>query len=106
MSRPGLGLGKGRGSRLASTTWALGARPAHAERATCAGCARHARDQLAVRAAAPTTWPLRATWVLGVHTVHPNQFCGSALFRVTVWTLFMDTVQEHCSYGKKRVQNS
>ena len=33
------------------------ARPAHAERATCASCAR---DQLAVRAAVHTTWALRA----------------------------------------------
>ena len=39
------------------TTWALGARPAHAERAICAGCAR---DQLAVSAAAPMTWALCA----------------------------------------------
>ena len=35
--RPGLGLGKGRRSRLAPTTWELCARPAHAERATCVG---------------------------------------------------------------------
>ena len=38
-----------------------------------------------------------ATWFLGVRTMHTTQFCDSALFRVTVWTLFMDTVHEHCS---------
>ena len=30
----------------------------------------------------------------------PALFC--LLFRVTVWTLFMDTVHEHCSQGKKK----
>ena len=43
-----------------------------------------------------------ATWFLGVRTVHTTQFCDSALFRVTVWTLFMDTVREHCSQGVKK----
>ena len=56
-------------------------------------CARHARDQLAMRAAAPTTWALCAQCardlVLGVRTVHTAQFCDNALFRVTVWILFM-----------------
>ena len=63
----------------------LNARPALAARKTCARPA-------AVRATAPTTWALRSTWVLGVRTVHPTQFCDSALFRVTVGTLFMSTV--------------
>ena len=44
---------------------------------------------------------VRATWVLGVRTVHPTQFCDSALFRVIVWTLFKSTVHR---VKKKRVQ--
>ena len=34
-----------------------------------------------------------STWVLGVRTMHPTQFCFSALFAVTVWV----TVHGHCS---------
>ena len=53
----------------------------------------------------PRDWGVTA-WYLGVRTVHTTQFCDSALFRVTVWTLLMETVHEHCSQGKKkRVQN-
>ena len=89
MSRPGLGLGKGRRSQLAPTTWALGARPAHAERATYAGCAR---DMRSTRLLCAQQCPrpehcarsVRTTWFLGVRTVHTTQFCDSALFRVTV----------------------
>ena len=66
--------------------------------------AQHARDLRWLRATcarqascARSSAHVRATWVLGVRTVHPTQFCDSVLFRVTVWTLFMNTVQEHCS---------
>ena len=64
---------------------------------TCAGCARDMRaTSLLCAQQRPRHghWArsVRATWVLGVRTVHPTQFCDSALFRVTVWTLFMDTV--------------
>ena len=34
--------------------------------------------------------------------MHTTQFCNSALFRVTVWTLFMDTIHEQCSKGLKK----
>ena len=102
MSRLGLGMDEGERSRHAPTTWALCARPAHAERATCASCAR---DMCATSLLCAQQRPrpghcarsVRATWFLGVHTVHTTQFCDSALFRVTVWTLFIDTVHEHCS---------
>ena len=89
----------------------MSARPSQDERATCAGCAR---DMRATSLLCPQQRPrhghcvrsVLATWVLGVRTVHPTQFCDSALFKVTVWTLFMDTIHEHCSQGKKkRVQN-
>ena len=67
--------------------------------------AQHARDMRATSLLCAQQRPrhghcarsVRATWVLSVRTVHPTQFCDNALFRVTVWTLFMDTVQEHCS---------
>ena len=82
--------------RVATSARPACARPALAARATSLLCAqqlpRHGHCARSVR----------ATWVLGVRTVHPTQFCDSALFRVTVWTLFMDTVQEHYSQGKKK----
>ena len=95
MSRSG--LGKGRRSRHAPTTWALCARPAHTERATCAGCARDMRTTgrlCAQQRPRPghCARSVRATWFLGVRTVHTIQFCDSALFRVTVCTLFMSIV--------------
>ena len=50
---------------------------------------------------------VRATWVLGVRTVHPTQFYDSALFLGSLfgqcsWTLFKNTV--HRVKKKKRVQ--
>ena len=91
-SRPGGRLP----GRVAISARPACARPALAARATSLLCAaqrpRHGHCARSVR----------VTWVLGVRTVHPTQFCDSALFRVTVWTLFMDTVQKHCSYGKKK----
>ena len=74
-------------------------RPALAVHATCAGpvgCARGSAHDLG------TVRSVRAIWFLGVGTVHPTQFCDSELFRVTVWTLFMDTVHKHCSQSKKK----
>ena len=71
------------------------AQPALAARATCTRQAYYARSS------AHDMGTMHATWVLGVRTVHPTQFCDSALFRVTVWTMFMDTVQEHCSQSTK-----
>ena len=69
----------------------LRTRPSAHARTTCLLCAQERpRPRHYARS-------VRATWVLGVRTVHPTQFCDSALFRVTVWTLFMDTVHEHCS---------
>ena len=89
MSRPGLWV---------ATVQAHQAQQCAAARATKRACAH---DLLAVLTAAPTTWALRAqcaraTWFLGACTVHTTQFCDSALFRVTVWIQFMDTVHEHC----------
>ena len=84
--------------RVATNTRPACARPAMAARATCT------RPAMAARVTCARS--VRATWVLGVRTVHPTQFCDSALFKVTVLTLFMDTVHEHCSQGKKKkVQN-
>ena len=79
--------------RVATSAHPASALPALAVLVTCArpiGCARSSAHDLG------TT---RATWFLGVRTVHTTQFGDSALFRVTVWTLFMDTVHEHCSQG-------
>ena len=45
---------------------------------------------------------VHATWFLGVRTMHTTQFCDNALFRVTVLILFVDTVHEQCSQGKKK----
>ena len=42
------------------TAWAGRDKCMPSMRATYAGCARHARDKLVVRTAAPTTWALRA----------------------------------------------
>ena len=61
---------------------------------------RYVRD-LRTLSARPTL-AARVTWVLGVRTVHPTQFCDSALFRSLFGSLFMDTVHEHCSQGKKK----
>ena len=83
--------------RVATSAPPESARPALAVRVTCA------RLALAVRVTGrlceqqrprPGHYALtvRATWFLGVSSVHPTQFCDSALFRVTVWTLFMSTV--------------
>ena len=93
--------------RVATSASPACARPTHAESATCAGCSRDMRTTgLLCAQQRPRhghcTRSVHATWVLGVRTVHPTQFCDSTLFRVTVWTLFMDNVQEHCSYGKKK----
>ena len=73
----------------------LSARPAMAVRATSLLCAQQ-RPRYGHYACS-----VCATWVLGVRTVHPTQFYDSALFRVAVWTLFTDIVQEHCSQEKK-----
>ena len=85
--------------RVATSARPACARPAHAERETCAGCGR---DQLAVRPAAPTTWALRAQcarpwfWVCALCT-QPSFVTMHCL-----GSLFMDIVQEHCSQGKKK----
>ena len=85
-SRPGL-------LKLGVTIWALGR---DGGRHSCL------RDLLVVRAAAPTTWALRAQFArdLGFGCAHcaPNP----VLIQCTIWTLFMDTVHEHCSQGKKK----
>ena len=54
MSRPGLGLGKGEGGRD------MRPRPGRYARDLRWLRVRHARDKLAVRAAAPTTWAVLA----------------------------------------------
>ena len=54
MSRPGLGMDEGRRSQLTPTTWALSTLPAHAESATCVGCARD----------------MRSTWALCTRPMH------------------------------------
>ena len=112
-SRPGL-------LKLGVTTWILGPDLGQAawacrdqrtpsKRATCAGCASDMRStSLLCSQKRPLLghWArsVRSTWVLGVRTVHTTQFCDSALFRVTVWTLFMDIVHEYCSKVKKKYQ--
>ena len=65
----------------ARTTAPARAHELGAERATCerpACCARSSAHDMG------TARSVHATWVLGVRTVHPTQFCDSALFRVTV----------------------
>ena len=99
MSRHGLASRRSRpGNDVA--TW-LGARQGK-EVVTCA------HDLGVVRAAAPTTWALRAQCArdLGFGCAHcaPNQVliqCTvlQSLFGHYSWTLFMDTVHEHCSQG-------
>ena len=87
MSRPSLG----------QAAWACRDQCTPSMRATCADWAR---DMRATNLLCAQQRPrhghyessVHATWVLGVRTVHPTQFCDSALFRVTVWTLFMDTI--------------
>ena len=82
--------------RVATSASPASARLALVVRVTCArpvGCALSSAHDLGTA---------RATWFLGVRTVHTTQFCDSALFRVTVWILFMDTVHEHCSHDKKK----
>ena len=74
-------------------------------------CARHARDQLAVRAAAPTTWALRAQCMrdLGSGCAHctPNPVltqctvCSHCLGNCS-WTLFMNTVHRDLQKKKKK----
>ena len=72
------GWAEGR-SRLAPTTWALCARPVHAESATYAGCARDMRATSRLCAQqrprpGHCARSVLATWALGVRTVHPTQF--------------------------------
>ena len=106
-SRPGNEVvtwpGVGQGREVATCAHDMGAtRPVHAEHATCAGCERDMRATgwlCAQQRPRPGHYArsVRATWFLGVCTMHTAQFCDSALFKVTVWALFMDTVHEHCS---------
>ena len=89
------------------TAWAGRDKCTPSMRATCASCARdmHATSLLCTQQRPQhghCAHSVRATWVLGVRTVHPTQFRNSALFRVTVWTLFMNTVHEHYSQSKKK----
>ena len=57
---------------------------------------------VAARSSAHELGTMRATWILGVHTVHTTQFCDNALYRSLFGSLFMDTVHEHCSQGFKK----
>ena len=59
------------------------------------------RPACCARSSAHDMGTARATWVLGVRTVHPTRFCDSALFKVTVWTLFTNTVHR----VKKKYKN-
>ena len=84
-----MGLTSGPGlvvQKVATCALDLSARRALAARAT------YARPACCARSSTHDMGTACATWVLGVHIVHPTQFCDSTLFKVTVWTLFMDTV--------------
>ena len=84
---------------VATSARPASARPALAVRVTCArpvGCVLSIAHDLG------TVCSVYATWFLGVLTMLTTKFCDSALFRVTVWILFVDTVHEHCSQSKKK----
>ena len=68
MSRPGLGLGKGRRSRHAPMTWALCARPAHVECATCAGPACYTRSSAHDMGTARPVCARPGFWVCALYT--------------------------------------
>ena len=94
------------------TTWALCARPAHAMRATCAGCAR---DMLATSLLCVQQRPRHGhcaqcacDLVSGCVHCAPNPVfvtvhCLGSLFGHCSWTLFMNTV--HRVKKKKEYKN-
>ena len=93
------------GRNLGQDAWACRYQRTPSKRATYAGCARDMRTTVrpcVQQCPRPGHYArsVRATWFLGVRTVHTTQFCDNALFKVTVWTLFMSTV-----HRVKKIQN-
>ena len=84
-----------RPGRYARDLRMLSAQPALAARATCALHACCARSSAHDMGTAIVVCARPGFWVCALCT-QPS-FMTMHCFRVTVWTLFMDTIQEHCS---------